>query len=82
MGHMSVISVFLSMVTDGSVHGGVIGPATEPVLKTVRAARRGDRHLTRSANLESQPVGDRHRLESDWARERCGSRPRLSSKDA
>jgi hypothetical protein len=62
------------------VHGGVIGPATEPVLKTVRAFE--------GVGIDTSPAppirkvnrsGDRHRLESDRVVRHCGSRPRPSS---
>jgi hypothetical protein len=65
------------------VHGGVIGPATEPVLKTVRAFE--------GVGIDTSPTppirkvnrsGDRHRLESDRVVRHCGSRPRPSSTTA
>ena len=65
------------------VHGGVIGPATEPVLKTVRAFE--------GVGIDTSPTppirkvnrsGNRHRLESDRVVRHCGSRPRPSSTTA
>ena len=60
-------------------HGAVIGGGPGAVLKTVRAARRGDRTLHRSANTEGQPAGRPASLGKRLGGLRCGSRPRPSS---